>query len=126
MARGLVYESNGDGKSALAEYNEAARRTKSGFPLVAAALVYLNFLNKIPTAIFYCARKPPPPSERTAFRTAAARVGRPFAHSGLRQNWQPLAHSGRSHVAQPIDRWSHSLRPQAPSASSPPTCALGW
>ena len=41
MARGLVYESNGDAKAALAEYNEAARRTKSGFPLVAAGECHL-------------------------------------------------------------------------------------
>ena len=47
MARGLLLESGGDGKGALLEYNEAAKRTNRGFPLVAAALVYLHFLHKV-------------------------------------------------------------------------------
>ena len=56
MARGMTFESSGVAHEAIAAYLEAARRARTGLPLVAAALVYLNFERDHATAI-YCATR---------------------------------------------------------------------
>ncbi|KAL1510697.1 hypothetical protein AB1Y20_006992 [Prymnesium parvum] len=56
MARGIIFESLGDSKNALLEYQEAAKRTHRAFPLLAISLIYFNFFRQVPTALYYCAR----------------------------------------------------------------------
>lgn len=56
MARGLTFEANGAPYEAIGEYAMAARKTKDGFPLVAAAMVHSQYLEDDMTAIFYASR----------------------------------------------------------------------
>ena len=58
LARALSYENQGVAVEAIAEYIEAARKSKKegAFAYVAAALVYAQFLGDDVTAIFYCTR----------------------------------------------------------------------